>query len=179
MSSKRNKTIRQTKRLLDKAEHDVVNKVYEELTYNSETNKCHQYVVWYCDTLTVPMLALIIALALPHVSLFLGALFFIVNSVVMAVWLAYRYIIPRVLRKQGKQYLRERFSFPFIVLSALLIIGGLPMLAFTMHAAIYEGWYDDWGSIARWIPSFLMLGILILNYLSVRKMFWGFWQAAR
>lgn len=178
MSSKQNKTIRQVKKLLDKAEPDVVNKVYEELSYNVDANKWHRGFIWYSDTCIVPMLVLIVALALPHVHLFREALF-IGNFVIMLGWFVYRCVIPRVLRQKQKQYLREWLSFPYIALSTLLISGGLPMLAFTVHATVYEGWYDGWGILTPWIPSFIAGGILIMNSLSIRKMFWSFWLAAR
>ena len=178
MSSKQNKTIRQAKKLLDKAEPDAVNKVYEELVYNADANKWHRGFIWYSDKFIVPMLVLVVALALPHVRLFMEALF-IANLVIMVVWSVYRCIIPRILRTKQERFWREWLSLPFIALSAMLIGGGLPMLAFAVHAAVYEGWYDDWGSIARCIPGFISGGILIMNSLSARKMFWSFWRAAR
>ena len=178
MSSKLNKTIRQAKKLLNKAEPDVANKVYEELAYNAEASKWHRGLIWHLDKLIVPMLVLFVALALPHVRLFVEG-FFIANLVIMVVWFVYRYVVPCVLRQKQKQYLREWLSIPFIALSMMLISGGLPMLAFTVHAAVYEGWYEGWGILTRWMPSIFMVGILIMNSWSVRKMFWGFWRAAR
>ena len=178
MSSSQNKTIRQAKKLLNKADPNVVNEVHEQLAYNAEANRWHRGSIWSLDTCIVPMLVLIVALALPHVHLFMEVLF-IANLVIMVAWAVYRCIIPRILRTKQERYWREWLSIPFIALSTMLIGGGLPMLAFTVHATVYEGWYDGWGILARWIPGLISGGILIMNSLSVRKMFWSFWRAAR
>ena len=97
MSSRQNKTTRQAKKLLDKAEPDVVNEVHEQLAYNAEAKRWHRVFIWYADRFLVPMLVLIVALALPHVRLFVEALF-IANFVIMVVWSVYRRIIPRIFR---------------------------------------------------------------------------------